>query len=38
MSFSKKNARVRVAAVLVEDDKILLIAHKKKGEIYPYFG
>ena len=28
------NPRVRVAAVIIEGDKILLIAHKKKGNIY----
>ena len=29
-----KNTRVRVAGVLVEDGKLLLIAHKKKKNIY----
>lgn len=29
-----KNTRVRVAGVLVEEGKLLLIAHKKKKNIY----
>jgi len=33
--FSKfKNTRIRVAAVIVEDGKILLIAHRKKRSVY----
>ncbi len=35
MIFRKlKNVRVRVAAVIVEDRKILLIAHRKDGKVY----
>jgi len=32
--FSRKMIRVRVAGVIVHDNRILLIAHKKKGEEY----
>ncbi|MGV7930374.1 MAG: NUDIX domain-containing protein [Spirochaetota bacterium] len=35
MIFRKlKNTRVRVAGVLVEDGRLLLIAHKKKKDVY----
>jgi len=31
---SHKKIRIRVAGLVVEENKVLLIAHKKKGEIY----
>ena len=34
MIFSKKNIRIRVAGVIIKDNKLLLIAHKKKKKIY----
>ena len=31
---SNHNIRIRVAGIIIEEDKILLIAHKKDGKIY----
>jgi ADP-ribose pyrophosphatase YjhB (NUDIX family) len=29
-----KNARVRAAAIIIEDGRLLLIAHRKEGQVY----
>jgi 8-oxo-dGTP diphosphatase len=30
----RKSIRIRAAAVIIEDDRILMVAHKKKNDIY----
>ncbi|MCP4133944.1 MAG: NUDIX hydrolase [bacterium] len=34
MTSSKKDVRVRVAGIIIDNGKLLLIAHKKNGNIY----